>query len=60
MERKRRRRLRRQEEGGRNAETEREEELGQLVIHYRFPIIHSGPTSLSFAVLPLSSASVSR
>lgn len=41
-------------------DSEREEELGQLVIHYRFAIIHSGPASLSFASLPLSCASVSR
>lgn len=41
-------------------DSEREEELGQLVIHYRFAIIHSGPASRSFAPLPLSRASVSR
>lgn len=27
-------------------ERQREKELGQLIIHYRSPIIHSGPTRL--------------
>lgn len=37
--------MKKQREGERERERE-EKELGQLVIHYRLPIIHSGPSRL--------------
>lgn len=42
----------RETERDRERERQREKELGQLVIHYRSPIIHSGPTRLVLCCSP--------